>query len=216
MQIRPEVTTMNPVEWRPIISQFATQKITLTKALRLSKLEPEKPGAETEPVNVDGVPLNAGAEFVPAGVIVWECVPSAEPVNAGEELEPVNVAGVPLKAGAEFVPAAVIVCEWFPSADPVNAGAEFVPDGVKVWLCVPRADPVKVCAGTVPPDPLKDGTPTGQAIVPAGVKDAVLFVPAGVKAAVPFVGTPAGQAIVPAGVKAAVPFVGTPAGHESV
>ncbi len=80
-------------------------------------------------------------------------------MNPGAELLPVGAAGVPVKAGMEFVPAGVIVCE-----------------------CVPKAEPVKVCAGTVPPDPLKAGTPTGQAIVPDGVKAADPLVPAGVPA----------------------------------
>jgi len=64
----------------------------------------------------------------------------------------------------------------------------------------PSGEPVKVSAGTVPPDPLKLGAPEGHATVPAGVNGAVPLFPAGVNEAVPFVGTPAGQAIVPAGV----------------
>ncbi len=127
-----------------------------------------------------------------------------DPVKPGAELLPVGVAGVPVKAGAEFVPPGVSVCEW-----------------------VPSAEPVKVCAGTVPPEPLKAGTPAGHAFVPAGVKAAVPLVPAGVNDTVPFVGTPAGHAFVPAGVKEAVPlvpagvketvpFVGTPAGQATV
>ena len=50
---------------------------------------------------------------------------------------------------------------------------------------MPSADPVKDSAGTVPADPVNVGaawvgTLAGQATVPAGVNNAVLFVPAGV------------------------------------
>ena len=83
---------------------------------------------------------------------------------------------------------------------------------MEIVACVP----VNVCAGTVPPDPAKVGTPAGQATVPAGVKEAVPLVPTGVNDTVPFVGTPAGHATVPEGVKLTVPFVGTPAGHATV
>ena len=57
-----------------------------------------------------------------------------------------------------------------------------------VWLITElNGVPVKVCAGTVPADPLKVGTPAGQEIagallVPAGVKETVPLVPAGVPA----------------------------------
>ena len=38
---------------------------------------------------------------------------------------------------------------------PVNVGWLTVPVGVTVWVCVASAEPVKVSAGTVPPDPVK-------------------------------------------------------------
>lgn len=80
---------------------------------------------------------------------------------------------------------------------PVTADGPLVPVAVIVCVCVARADPVNVWAGTVPADPLKVGagcvgTPAGQAIVPAGVKAAVLFVPAGVMDVTP----PDGLAVV--------------------
>lgn len=60
---------------------------------------------------------------------------------------------------------------------PENNGWLTLPFAVKVWLCVPNADPVKDPAVSV-------GTPAGQAFVPAGVKLAVPFVPVAVRVCV--------------------------------
>lgn len=110
------------------------QKITFTNAERLSNPFPVHASAGTLPE----LPVNAGAEFVPAGV---------------------------------------------------KAAVPFVPVAVSVWVCVARADPVKICAATVLEEPVNVGaacvgTPAGHATVPAGVKAAVPFVPVAVRVCV--------------------------------
>ena len=61
---------------------------------------PENVGCDTVPVWVAWVPVNAGAELVPAGVNVWVWVPIAVPVK--------------VSAGTVWV--------WVAKADPVNVG----------------------------------------------------------------------------------------------
>ncbi len=90
-----------------------------------------KVGWDTEPVKVACDPVKAGAELVPAGV------------NTAVPFVPTGV-----KFAVPFVPAGV------------NAAVPLVPEGVKeavllvpvavvVWVCVLKAEPVNVSAGTV-------------------------------------------------------------------
>jgi hypothetical protein len=66
-------------------------------------------GAAVVLAAVDALPVNAGAEFVPAGVpaLVADVTCAALPVNVGAATDPVRVACVPVNAGALLVPAGV-------------------------------------------------------------------------------------------------------------
>jgi len=76
------------LQWGNGGCQFLLQKITFTKALRLSAEFPVKLGAVTLPV----------------AVVVWVCVPSASPVNVGAATEPAGV-----KAAVLFEPSGVML-----------------------------------------------------------------------------------------------------------
>jgi hypothetical protein len=113
----------------------AAQKITLVKLGLGSTAFPVKVGCETVPVRVACVPVNAGAEFVPAGVKlavpfvptgvkVCVCVAMLEPVKVSAGT--VRFGAVALQAVVEPVPAAMLVAAQFP----LVAVAPFVPAGV--------------------------------------------------------------------------------------
>lgn len=92
---------------------------------------------------------------------------------------------------------------------PVTEDVPFVPVAVRVCVCVPSADPVKVSAGMV--EVAFVGTPTGHAFVPAGVNAAVPFVPVAVSV---WVWVARADPVKVSAGMVLVALVGTPAGHE--
>lgn len=171
------------------------QKITFTNA-----------GRKSAPV-----PLNVGAEFVPAGVKLavpfvgtlagHATVPAGVPALTAEVVsdDPVNVSAGTVKLDpGEDPPIVLNAPELVPALLPLTVATlavPFVPVGVTVCVCVPSALPANVgtlagheivSAGTVPAAPVN----VGAVIVPAGV---CVFDP-------PVVPTSPLAAIVPSGI----------------
>lgn len=113
--------------------------------------------------------MNVGALFVPLGVIVCECVPSAEPVNVGAETVP---AGVPADFASDNSVAALVALAV--GAADIDSRAREVP--------VPKIEDASMPSWPVPPAVFWNGS--SWAWVPSAepVNIGALFVPAGVPA----------------------------------
>ena len=174
--------------------------------------------------------VNAGAEFVPDGVSVCVCVPSAEPVNVGAAnvivfapraiVVPASavIVGVPLLLVVNLVPvAAAVVVAFVPAgvpaetADvtcaevPVKVGA--ATDPVRV-ACVPVKLGVEIVpAGVYVPPPVTPGSiPAAEPLINFDLRSGVPLSPSqrcqpeGI-----FASSPAHIAIKPEGIDASLP-----------
>lgn len=162
-------------------------------------------GVATLPVSVDALPVNVGAELVPAGVkLAVPFVPAGVKLTVLLVGTPAGHATVPagVNAAVPLVPVAVVVWVWVPSADPVNVWAVTVRLGDAALQAV--AEPVPAAMLVVAQFPLVALAP----LVPAGVPpltalDVIEFpvnVCAGTVPAPPVkAGTPTGHVIVSAG-----------------